>query len=327
MKWVTAAVVIPLIAIVTITTTAMAQMAGQITVGLLSLHSAEHEKAGNSRRDRIPGRDAGPRLQRGSQLLPPRAPRRWGRRPTLFSDCRALTKRVDVIVAVGTDATDAARQMTPSVPIIMAGVGDPIRAGFVFSLPYPGGNITGTALLNPETAGKQLEMLREAAPAMRKVAVMRRATGSHDRMVQSLGSPAAALGITLSEIVISTANDLRQGFDQMRDSGAEGLLVLANPGLDDMRNEIAELALQSSAHSGLAVVSRHCWFSRHWPSLSEMHARAANYVDRIVKGRKPAELPVEQAERFNLAVNLRTAKALGLTIPPTLLARADEVIE
>ena len=172
-------------------------------------------------------------------------------------------------------------------------------------------------------------MLKEAAPAMRKVAVLRRATGSHDRMVQSIGSPAAALGIALSEIVISTADDLRQGFDQIRNSGADGLLVLANPGLDDLRNEIAEMGLRDRLPTA-GWQSYHVtagFLVSYGPSLSEMHARAANYVDKIVKGRKPAELPVEQAERFSLAVNLKTAKALGLTIPPTLLARANEVIE
>jgi putative tryptophan/tyrosine transport system substrate-binding protein len=240
-----------------------------------------------------------------------------------------LAQRVDVIVAVGTDATHAAREVTSSVPVIMAGVGDPVRAGFVFSLPYPGGNITGTALLNPETVGKQLEMLKEAAPALRKVAILRRRSGSHDRMVESLGSTAAALGVTLFEVTVATADDLPRGFDEMSRSGADGFLALANPALDDLRNEIAELSLRYRL-PGAGWQSYHAtagYLLSYGPSLSEMHSRAANYVDKIARGRRPADLPVEQAERFKLAINTKTAKALGLTIPSTLLARADEVIE
>jgi putative ABC transport system substrate-binding protein len=148
-------------------------------------------------------------------------------------------------------------------------------------------------------------------------------------MVESLGSTAAALGVTLFEVTVGTADDLPRGFDEMSRSGADGFLVLANPALDDLRNEIAELSLRYRL-PGAGWQSYHAtagYLLSYGPSLSDMHSRAANYVDKIAKGRSPADLPVEQAERFVLAVNLRTAKALGLTIPPTLLARADEVIE
>jgi putative tryptophan/tyrosine transport system substrate-binding protein len=326
-KLVAAIGVLALLVALTIGAAAMAQSA--ITVGLLSLHSSEHERSGKigASAFRAGMKALGYGEGREFHLHERHADGDAARLPSLAAEL--LAERVDVIVAVGTDATHAARAATSSLPIVMAGVGDPVRAGFVFSLPFPGGNVTGTALLNPETAGKQLELLREAAPALRKVALLRRRSGSHDRTVESLRSTAAALGVTLSEIIVMTADDLPRAFEEMRRLEADGFLVLANPALDDMRNEVAELALRYRV-PGAGWQSYHVaagYLLSYGPSLSEMHARAANYVDKIARGRSPGDLPVEQAERFALAVNLRTAKALGLTIPPTLLARADEVIE
>src|SRR5215207_554219 len=236
--------VIALMVIFAIGDPTAAQTVNRITVGLLSLHSSDHEKAGRigASAFRAGMQALGYSEGRNFHLHERHADGDVARLPSLAAEL--LAERVDVIVAVGTDATHAAREVTSSVPIVMAGVGDPVRAGFIFSLPYPGGNVSGTALLNPETVGKQLEMLKEAAPALRKVAILRRRSGSHDRMVESLGSTAAALGVTLFEIVVATADDLARGFDEMSRSGADGFLALANPALDDLRNEIAELALR-----------------------------------------------------------------------------------
>jgi putative ABC transport system substrate-binding protein len=240
-----------------------------------------------------------------------------------------LAERVNVIVALGTDATHAARQATATIPIVMAGVGDPVRSGFVGGLAHPGSNVTGTALSTEETSIKQLEMLKEAAPRVRRVAVFRRPIGGHDRMMRSFKSAEALLGITISEFVIATPDDLPARLEEMRASDAEGLVVLPSPLLDDLRWPISEFALRhglptagwqpAHAQAGFLV--------SYGPNLAQMHSRSASYVDKILKGTKPADLPVEQPERFQLAINLKAAMALGLTIPPTLLARADEVIE
>jgi putative ABC transport system substrate-binding protein len=249
------------------------------------------------------------------------------RLPKLAADLAA--EHVTLIIAVGTEATQAAAAATANIPIIMAGVGDPIRAGFIFSLPYPGGNITGTALLIPETAAKQIEILKEALPSLRTVAILRRKTNAHDRMASALSGAAAALRLTSFEIIVDAINDLPRAFEEMKRLNAGGFIALANPALDDMRDDIARLAAQFGL-PGVGWQPYHVsagYLLSYGPNLSEMHARAAQYVDKIMKGRKPSDLPVEQAERFTLALNLRTARALGLTIPPTLLARADEVIE
>jgi putative ABC transport system substrate-binding protein len=314
--------------LVSVTGPVVAQSAGsRITVGLLSLHSADYEKAGDI------GASA---VRRGMQSLGYEEGREFviaerhaegdsSRLPKLAADLAA--ENVTLIIAVGTEATQAAAAATANIP--MAGVGDPIRAGFIFSLPYPGGNITGTALLIPETAAKQIEILKEALPSLRTVAILRRKTNAHDRMASAMSGAAAALRLTSFEIIVDAINDLPRAFEEMKRVNAGGFIVLANPALDDMRDDIARLAAQFGL-PGVGWQPYHVsagYLLSYGPNLSEMHARVAQYVDKIIKGRKPSDLPVEQAERFTLALNLITARALGLTIPPTLLARADEVIE
>jgi len=241
-----------------------------------------------------------------------------------------LSARIAVIVAVGTDATEAARATTSSIPIVMAaGVGDPLASGFAASLARPGGNITGIAIWGDEAAQKQLEALKEAAPQVRKVGVLRLRSSAHDRRFERLEDTAARLGLSLIGAEIANADDLPTQFAHLISSGAEAFVVLANPSLDDLRGRIAELGLlhklPGAGHQPYYV--RAGFLLSYGPSLADLHARSATYADKILKGAKPSDLPVEQAERFTLAVNLRTAKALGLTISPTLLARADEVIE
>jgi putative ABC transport system substrate-binding protein len=312
------------------TTRAVGQTTGLRRVGLLSLHGAGHEREG-----RIGAYVIVPALEalnykNGANVVLHVAHADGDRTRMRPLADKLVQAGVDVIVAVGTDATQAARAATSSIPIVMAGVGDPLGSGFVASLSRPRGNVTGTALLNHETAEKQLEALREAAPRVRRVAVLRRSPyPSHDRMMARMEGTAAALNVTLIPVVVETPGSLAGQFETLRSSGAEAVMVLPNPAFDDMREEIAELALRHRlpgagwqpyhVHAGLLL--------SYGPDLSDMHARAASYVARILKGTPPADLPVEQPERFKLALNLRTAKTLGLAVPVTILARADEVIE
>jgi len=211
----------------------------------------------------------------------------------------------------------------------MAGVGDPLASGFAMSLARPGGNTTGIAIWGDEAAQKQLEMLKEAVPQIRKVGVLRLRSSAHDRRFARLENTAARLGLGLMGAEIATAGDLPSQFAHLISWGVEAFVVLANPSLDDMRDRIAELGLRhrlpGAGHQPYYV--RAGLLLSYGPSLSDLHAQSATFVDKILKGAKPADLPVEQADRFTLAINQRTANTLGLTIPPTLLARADEVIE
>jgi putative tryptophan/tyrosine transport system substrate-binding protein len=308
---------------------AVAQRAEPARVGLLSLHSLEQENAAGT------GASA---FRMGMQALGYREGQNLiiyerhaeGDRARLQSlAAELLSARIEVIIAVGTDATEAAREITSSIPIVMAGVGDPLASGFAASLARPGGNMTGIAIWGDEAAQKQLEMLREAAPHIRKVGVLRLRTSAHDRRFKRLENTAAPLGLSLIGAEVTNADDLPTRFADVISSGAEAFLVLANPSFDDLRGRIAELGLRhklpGAGHQPYYV--RAGLLLSYGPSLTDLHARSATYVDKILKGAKPADLPVEQAERFTLAVNLRTAKSLGLSIPPTLLARADEVIE
>ena len=308
---------------------AAAQHAEPARVGLLSLHSLEQENAVGT------GASA---FRRGMQALGYREGQNLiiherhaeGDRARLQSLAAELVSaRIAVIVAVGTDAIEAARETTSSIPIVMAGVGDPLASGFAASLARPGGNMTGIAIWGDEAAQKQLEALKEAAPQVRKVGVLRLRSSAHDRRFERLEDTAARLGLSLIGAEIANADDLPTQFAHLISSGAEAFVVLANPSLDDLRGRIAELGLlhklPGAGHQPYYV--RAGFLLSYGPSLADLHARSATYVDKILKGAKPSDVPIEQAERFTLAVNQRTANALGLTIPPTLLARADEVIE
>ena len=298
-------------------------------VGVLSLHHAQHENAANI---------GGNAFRRGMQALGYSEGRSINidvrhadgdraRLQALAAEFAAM--QVDVIVAFGTDATQAARTATSKVPIVMAAVNDPLGSKFVESLARPGGNITGIALMNPEMAEKQLEMLKEAAPHIQRVLCLRLQLPVHDRLFAELEHKARSLGVAVISATVTTEEDVRSRFEEMSALAVDAYLIFANPTLDDMREQIAALGLRhrlpGAGHQPFFVDAG--VLLSYGPSLSELHARSAGFVDRILKGAIPADLPVEQAERFRLAINLKTAEALGLSIPPTLLARADEVIE
>jgi putative tryptophan/tyrosine transport system substrate-binding protein len=252
--------------------------------------------------------------------------------PALLSANAAafVAAKVDIIVAFSRDSAKAARQATSTIPIVMD-TDDPIGSGLVASLPRPGGNVTGISDMFEEVAAKSLQTLKEAAPRVSKIGVLAQ-TGNPryaQLMMKELEPAAASLVISLLPVGVDTAEDLPRRFDEMTAAGADGYLVIAQARTDAMRDAIAALALRHRL-PGVAPMRRYAdagVLLSYGASLSAIHRREAYFVDRILKGAMPADLPVEQPTSFELVVNLKTAKALGLTVPPLILARADEVIE
>jgi ABC-type uncharacterized transport system substrate-binding protein len=239
--------------------------------------------------------------------------------------------KVDVIVTVGNAATGALKHATATVPIVMATSGDPVGAGLVTSLAHPGGNVTAlTVVAGRDIGGKQLELLKEVVPKFARVAYLFDAANPGSLLTQKeLEAAARALGVGLRLTGIRNENDLEAAFTAITKERVGALLVAAGPFETIHRRRIVDLA----ASSRLPAMYGARWFVddggliSYGVSLLDNFRRAATYVDKILKGAKPADLPVEQPTKFELVINLKTAKALGLTIPPSLLVRADEVIQ
>jgi ABC-type uncharacterized transport system substrate-binding protein len=240
-----------------------------------------------------------------------------------------VKNKVDVIVTIGTEATRAARRATSSIPIVMAGVGDPIRAGFIASLSRPGGNTTGVSLLNQELWPKRLELIKQVVPAATRVAVVSSSDPAHAESLKLMVGAAPRLGLELRNVLVSGQGDLDRVFAEISRGRADAVVVQPSVVLDEMRGRIAQLASRQRLPSMFAW--RHSaeagGLMSYGTDLYAVQRRAASYVDKILKGAKPAELPVEQPTKFELVINLKTAKALGLTIPQTILLRADEIIQ
>ena len=236
--------------------------------------------------------------------------------------------KVDVIVAFATLATQAAHQATSTIPIVTS-AGDPYY-GLVASLARPGGNVTGLSVMWPDLIAKQLEMLKGAVPRVGKVGVLLQPGHTpHAQLMTELKRAAATLGIGVLPVAVGAAGDLPRRFDEISDAGADAYFVLDEPRTDAMRDDIAALALRHrlpGAAQQRQFVDAGVLLS-YGVNFSTLHRRLAVYVDKILNGAKPTDLPVEQPTTFELILNLKTAKALGLTIPPLILARADEVIE
>ena len=236
---------------------------------------------------------------------------------------------VHVIVTQGPLATRAAKDMTRTIPIVMAGDFDPIGDGFVASLGQPGGNITGVTTLSRELTGKRLELLKDTVPGMVRVAVFWNPTEvSGARQLRDTEDTARGLGLQVHALEVRGLDDFAGAFAAARTARAEGLIVLAGPGLGEHRAQLAALAAQ---HHLPAMYFRREFVAvgglmSYAASQHAMARRAATYVDKILKGAQPAELPVEQPTKFELVINLKTAQALGITIPPMLLYQADEVL-
>jgi putative ABC transport system substrate-binding protein len=224
---------------------------------------------------------------------------------------------------------EAAHNATSTIPIVMDTGGDPVRSGLVASLSQPGGNVTGISLMSTDVAAKSLQMLKEVAPRVGKIGVLAETDTPNVQLMTELGPAAASLGVSLLPVGVGTAEDLPRRFDEMTAAGTDGYFVIAQPRTDEMRDAIAALALRHRL-PGVAQLRRYAdagVLLSYGTSLSAVHRREAYFVDRLLKGAKPADLPVEQPTKFEMVINLKTADALGLIIPPSIFARADEVIE
>ena len=239
--------------------------------------------------------------------------------------------KVDVIVTAGPPATRAAKEATSTIPIVMAQDTDPVGSGFVASLARPGGNITGLATLAPELSGKQLELLRETIPKLSRVAVLGTSTRpGNAQSLKEIEIVAKAFGVQLQYLDVLSLKDIETAFRAARKGRAEAVLMLGAGGVaTSHRTEIAELAIKSR----LPAIYHRSEFVEdgglmsYGASFTDMDRRAATYVDKILKGRTPADLPVEQPMKFEFIVNLKAAKQIGLIIPPNVLVRADKVIK
>jgi putative ABC transport system substrate-binding protein len=238
--------------------------------------------------------------------------------------------KVDILVVAGAPASHAARKTTSVIPIVMVGVADPVGLGLADSLARPGGNITGLSDFNAGVVAKRLELLREVVPSASRVAVLVNPTNPSNPLQLKLTQAAAStLGVRLLPLEAKSAEEIDRAFAAMRTERAEAVIVIGDPMFGSHRRRLIDL----SAKRGLpAIYSTREYvidggLVSYGTNLDDLYRRAPYFVDKILKGAKPADLPVEQPTKFELVINLKTAKALGLTIPQSLLRRADEVIQ
>jgi putative ABC transport system substrate-binding protein len=252
----------------------------------------------------------------------------YGRLPALAAELVSLP--VDVIVTGADPAIEAAQHATSTLPIVMGVVVDPVAKGFVASLARPGGNITGLSMMAPVLAAKQLELLNETVPGLSRVAVLWNPTNPGNApQLREVEGAAGTLAVRLQPVEVRGPHELEGAFAAMTEKQADGLIVLAESMLLDHRARVVDLAANSRlpAVYGLREHVDAGGLMSYSANISDMYRRAAYYVDRILKGTSPADLPVEQPMRFDFVINLRTAQALGLTIPQHVLYRATEVIQ
>jgi len=248
--------------------------------------------------------------------------------PDLASELVRLN--ANIIVTWGTPATLAAKRATTTIPIVMASAGDPVRSGLVSSLAHPGGNVTGVTVIGPGLAAKRLGLLKDAVPNMSRVAFLwNPANPDQKSSFDEVQAGARALGVTLHSVEARTREELEQALAAMKQSRPSALLMTADGVHHRYIGRIVSFTLETrlpTMHQLKEAVDRGGLMS-YGASLPDLGRRAAHYVDKILKGAKPADLPVEQPTKFELVINLKTAKALGLTIPQSLLLRADEIIQ
>jgi putative ABC transport system substrate-binding protein len=257
---------------------------------------------------------------------------RWAEgRSERFAEIAAefVQRKVDVIVTASTGGVLAAKQATSVIPIVFAAAGDPVGIGLVASLARPGGNVTGLSLQQIETVGKRLELLREVVPGLGRLAVL--ANVGNPTVVLDMGevqATARTLGLEVISLEIRRGEDIAPAFEALK-GRAEALYVVIDPLVGTHRIRINTLVLAArlpTMYTQREAVEAGGLMS-YGPNFPDLFRRAADFVDKILRGAKPADIPVEQPTKFDLVINLTTAKALGLTLPETLLARADEVIE
>ena len=251
-------------------------------------------------------------------------PERW---PDLTADLVRL--RVDLIVAGAAAAVPAAKHATSTIPIVMAGSADPVGDGFVASLARPGGNITGLSIMVPDLTGKRLELLATAVPGLTRVAVLLDAGFSRRTELHDYEAAARGLGVQLQPLEVRTPEEFAGAFQAAIQGHAQAMILQARSLFAAHRARLAELALASRlpTMAGDVGYAKAGGLMDYGANQIENWYRAATYVHKILQGTKPADLPVEQPMKFELIINLKTAKALGMTIPPSLLLLADEVIQ
>jgi putative ABC transport system substrate-binding protein len=238
--------------------------------------------------------------------------------------------KVDVIVTGGPTSTRAAKEATVTIPIVMAQDGDPVANGFVASLARPGGNITGLSTLAPELSGKRLELLKEIVPKLSRVTVIGNSTEpGNAQLLKEMELAAGALKVKLQYLDVLSSKDIETAFRAAAQGRADGVVMLGSAVFNTHRIQIVELAVKSRLP---ATYTRPEYVEdgglmTYGPSINDLFRRVATYVDKILKGAKPADLPVEQPKKFELIINLKAAKQIGLTIPPNVLVRADRVIK
>jgi ABC-type uncharacterized transport system substrate-binding protein len=248
------------------------------------------------------------------------------RHPGLAADLVRL--KVDVIIASGSASLRAVQQATRSIPIVSAVLlADPVRLGLAASLAHPGGNLTGLASQYEEIVTKHVEFLADVVPTLSRIVLLRHA-GTDTTVTRAAAAAVDKLGLTAQILEVSEVSDFEGAFRTARDDGAQALLVLPSPSFNAHRRVLIDLAASyrlPAVYEFKEYVQDGGLIS-YGPSIPDMYRRAASYVDRILKGAKPGDLPIERPAKFELVINLKTAKALGLMIPPTLLFQADEVI-
>ncbi len=257
---------------------------------------------------------------------------RWAEgRPDRFPALAAelIQLRVDVIVTYSNAAVAALQRATRTIPVVVAAMGDPVGSGFVASLARPGGNITGFSSLPEELGGKWLELLREAAPKISRVAVLAFSQPSHRTYWTELQAAAQALKVTPQRQEVAGPDEIEHAFASLIKGRAQGLIVLPHAVTLDRRTQIVGLAAKHRL-PGMYPFSSFVeagGLMSYGTNFSDLHRRAATYVDKILKGAKPAELPVQQPTKFDLVINMKTAKALGLTLPQSVLIRTTDIVQ
>jgi putative tryptophan/tyrosine transport system substrate-binding protein len=266
-------------------------------------------------------------IERTTYVLEHRsAENRLDRLPELAGDLVRL--KVDVIVTLGTLAPIAAKRATATIPIVMVAAGDPVRSGIVDSLSRHEDNITGTSLNSPEVAGKRLQLLREAVPGLANVAVLWNEANPYSRIVFGETQEAArSLGLQVVSMPVRDTSDIKRSLEGIA-HGVDGLITVEDPLTGTAHEEITDAARRAKLPTmfGLSVLAKLGLLS-YGANLGDLWRRGAKYVDKIMRGAKPAVLPIEEPAVFELVINLGTARAIGLTIPRSLLLRADKVIE
>src|SRR5215468_3190962 len=250
------------------------------------------------------------------------------RLPALATELARL--KVDVFVASGPEVTRAAKEATTTIPIVMTHDPDPVGNGLVTSLARPGGNITGLSALSSELSGKQLELLKEVVPKLSRVGVLGNSTSpGAAQMLKEVKVAAEALGIQLQYLEVQAPKDIETSFRAASKGHADAVLARAGPVADSHRTQLADLAVKNrlpGIYDRREFVDDGGLMS-YGTNFADLSRRAATYVDKILKGAKPADLPVEQPRKFELVINLKTAKQIGVTIPPEVLARANRLIK